>query len=430
MINNFHKSFVEEGVDTSDATMVAADLLLAKTGYGSAGTKITGTAALREAIAHNYLDVNASNTQFHASAPISYIVETPAGVRYWIYVGTAIDVWFKKSTDGLNWGPRVAIHVGTAIISGVWYDRWSGINADKIHVAYTESVGHTCKYRSIDAGNSDALSTETTIFTGVSAGTSSRLSIARMRGGNLLCWVTIDANLEGGMFKSTDVGANWSAVTNNEALATHDHGIILPGFAADDQDAILLFWDASANEISRCLYDDSGDSWAETSIAGSMMEVALNAMGPSISAFVDLENSQIVMSAWSGVDTASAALRCWTVTESAITEKTAIVASSTDDQGLCAIGKDIDTGHWRAFYGGLTDGTDTWSSSVSICSKISTDSGATWGSETIVSGSQKATSLFGIVTVPRFSSPWQVIWQQTVASDSTAAGFLTARGAS
>jgi Neuraminidase (sialidase) len=190
----------------------------------------------------------------------------------------------------------------------------------------------------------------------------------------------------------------------------------MPGFAADNQDAILLFWDASANEVSRQLYDDSANSWAETSIAGSMTELGIATAGPNMSAFPDLSNNRVVMCAWENTDTATAKLRCWTVTESAITEKTNIVASSGDDQGLCVIGLDTTTGYWHAFYCGKSDGSETWNTATRIYHKVSTDAGATWGAEELVSGTA-AFPFWGLMTLPRFATPWQIGYQLTASNE-------------
>jgi hypothetical protein len=184
--------------------------------------------------------------------------------------------------------------------------------------------------------------------------------------------------------------------------------ILVPGFAADDQDIMAIFWDASANEVSRYVHDDSGNSWAETSIAGTMVEQNAATAYPHFDAAVDLANSQIVITAWSAVDAANADLRCWTVSESAITETAAnVVLNGTDDQGLCAVGIDTSTGHWYVAYGGKSDGSETFASggalpAINLYFKASTDGGATWSPETLLTNVQA--DIRWINTVPRMSS--------------------------
>lgn len=335
-----------------------------------------------------------STNNMHTGAGTNYIVKTPSGVLYLFYIDVNVDVAYRKSTDGgFTWSiSPVIVFTGTVIGLSVWYDRWSGINADLIHLAYTETTGHDTLYRTVNAASSDALSTQTTIFNGVSGAQSgSYLSITRARGGNVYCKTQIDAGVEGGFFRLPNAnvpnGAWDAARTIDEAVATLDMMILVPGFAADNQDIMAIFWDASANEVSRKIYDDSANTWAETSIATSMVEIAPGTAFPNFAAAVDLTNSQIYLIAWNGIDTANQDLQCWTVTESAITAKTDVVTNGVDDQGLAALALDTETGYLYAFYAGKSDGSETWPTSLNIYCKGSTDSGGTWSPETLMTPS-------------------------------------------
>lgn len=352
----------------------------------------------------NIIVGSGSNGSIQNGSGTQYLVRRPSNGHLYLFTADQFngDILAFKSVDGgLTWQQPIVVAAIACAQLAVWYDRWSGIDADLVHLAYSDSGADDCLYRSLDL-SSDSLGTQTTIFAGASTTTLSHLSITRARGGNLYAKVCIDNGIEGGFFRSTDVGGTWGSRTLNEALASQDQMILLPGFAADDQDIIGIFWDASADEISRQLYDDSADTWAETSIATSMVDRANTSDFPHFAASVDLENSQIVLAAWSGADTANADLRCWTVTESAITEVTNVVQNSTDDQGLCALGIDTDRGYWYVAYCGKSDGSETWNTAVNVYFKVSTDGGSTWGPETITTANLGVQEIHSLFCCPRF----------------------------
>jgi len=317
----------------------------------------------------------------------NYLVQTLAGALYVFYIDGLSDVAFKKSTDGgRTWGVQTVIHAGTVIALAVWYDRWSGIAAGLIHCAYTDNGVDDILYRNIDTENSDALSGATTVFLGSTAIAGGALSITRARGGNLVVAGSIDAGTEDGAWESTDVGATWgSTIADPSEAETTDQYLLLPGWNADTQDVMLIFWDVSANELSVKRYDNSANSWEETSIATAMVDLSSTTGFPNVAAAVDLINSQNVVIAWTNTDTANADLRCWKITDTTITEMTNIVQNSTDDQGLCALGIETQMGAWHAAYCGKSDGTETWASSVKLYMKISVDGGTTWQSESSLS---------------------------------------------
>ena len=354
----------------------------------------------------------------HAGLDTNYIIQTPAGVLYNIYgAGEALgNLQFAKSTDhGLTWSQATTISSQPNSTQwSVWYDRWSNISAGLIHCAYTNSSTDDTLYRTINTESSDALSTETTIFAGASTAAQGGLSVVRAVGGNVYCRTCIDAGAEGGFYRLPNAnvpsGAWDAARTVNEALAVSDQMILLPDLnSADNQDIYGIFWDSSADEISRQNYDDSANTWAETSISGSMVDLTIsgsNSSWPHYAAAVDLTNSQTVLIAWTGVDTLNADLKCWTINSTTVTAKTDVVTNSTDDQGLAAIGIDTDTGYWYAFYAGASDGSETFGTDVNVYMKVSTDSGTTWGAETRISTDNYTQNVTRLWCIPRFTGMW------------------------
>lgn len=296
------------------------------------------------------------------------------------------DFFYSKSTDGgFTWGEPVVIRTGAVDGVAVWYDKWTPSDTGtKVHLAYIDNGVDDVFYRSLDTSG-DSLGTEATIFAGATAvsGVNTCIALTKARGGNLYCAFDIDGGTETGFYRSVDAGANWTSRTDvNEATA--DYYLLAPGFAADNQDIICIYWDRSADEISRKLYDDSANSWGESSIATSMADVASSLACPQFALTVSSAASKIYLAAWSNVDTLNADLRFWTIDESAITEGTNIVQNSTDDQGCVALSLATDTTTIYAFYGGKSDGSETIDNTagINIYYKTSTDAGSTWGSET------------------------------------------------
>lgn len=375
-----------------------------------------------------FADLRICRVDVAAKAVTNYKIVANNGDIYFVFINLAQDVQFRKSTDGgITWQQDVVVFTGTAIYLSVWFDRWSSLSAGLIHCAYTESVTNDTLYRTINTESSDALSTQTVIFAGASQANGGHLTIARALGGNVYCKTCIDAGVEGGFFRLPNAnvpnGAWDAARTIDEALATQDQMILMPGFAADNQDMLAIFWDGSANEISRKIYDDSANTWAETSIATGFTDLLATVATANFSAVCDLANSRVVLIAWNNVDTALADLQCWTVTESAITAKTDVVANGTDDQGLCTLGLDTVTGYWYAAYGGKSDGSETWNTAINIYGKVSTDSGATWGPEYFLSsGIFTPTSvLLGMHACMRFTKARDA--NPIVLCDNTGAGI-------
>lgn len=348
-----------------------------------------------------------------AGAGTNYIVQASNGALYMVFIDSASDVSYLKSSDGgETWGPAVlASTAGTNTQLAVWYDRWTdttGTLGDRIHFAFTDSGTDDTSYRTLNTAD-DTLSTQTVIFAGGSTAAGNHLSITRAVGGNVYCKTVIDAGAEGGFFRlptaNVPNGAWDAARTADEAIATLDQMILLPDYdAADTNDILAIFWDASANEISRKLYDDSANSWAEASISGSMTELGTGTAFASFAVAPDPGNTRHILVAWSATDAANADLRCWTVDSGAIAEVTNVVLNSEDDQGLCAIGIDTVTGYWHVFYGGASDGSETWNTALNIYTKVSRDLGTTWGPETkLTNGTVETATLRHIYTCPRFT---------------------------
>ena len=369
----------------------------------------------------------------HSGAGTCYPIQANNGNYYMTYLqggagisGGAPTFNYVKSPDKIQWSVPSLIQ-GSVTGDGIcnWYDRWSGISADLIYVGMVDSTNDDITFRTINTASADALGTQTVVLAGATTAVGKSISIVRGRGTNIVVAGSIDAGAEDGAWESSDAGATWaSAIADPSEAATQDQYFLLPGWNADTEDQMLLFWDASANELSVKRYDNSANSWAETTIsgAGAAVDQVATTAYPHFAATIDLINSQNVILFWNAIDAANADLKCYTVTDSAVTAKTDVVANGTDDQGLCAIGIATDTGYWHAFYTGKSDGSETYPTATNLYRKISTDAGTAWGAE------EAMTTVAGNITwlacAPRFTGDPFVCWIEESA-DTPEEGFYT-----
>lgn len=374
-----------------------------------------------------------ANGLTYTGGGVNYVVQANNGSLYLVYVDAQSDVVFVKSTnDGITWTNPTAVFTGTARGVSVWYGRWSGLANDKIYIAYNDDGNGDILFRTIDTASSDALGTETTVFAGTSSAGGCGFSICLDRAGNVRVAGAIDAGAEDGAWSSTDDGATWGdTIADPSEGATQDQYFLLPGWNADTSDFMLIFVDASANGLSVKRYDDSANTWGETAIIadGSFTDQTASNAFPHVACFVDVANSRNIVAAWNATDAANADLTCWIITDTTVTAVTDIVTNSTDDQGLCAIGIDTDTNTWYAFYGGKSDGSETYATSMMIYYKTSSDSGTTWGSETALSTILRASQW--LVCTPRFATDYFTAFFNDSTNDNIAgSAVLPASGGS
>ncbi len=321
----------------------------------------------------------------------NYIVETKNGAIYLFIAGLNLLKGFKSVDGGYSFTELstniLSIGISPYLVS-VWYERWSGIDGDDIYIAAINRGNHDVEFRVLDTTN-DSLSSVSTVFAGASSAAGGSLSISKMRGGNLICVGCIDAGTEIFSKKSTDNGVNWTNITAGyEASGSGDLCTVMPGWDTDTNDAMMFYYDRSATEVSVKYYDDSANSWSETSIATTISFPTTSTAGQGMhwSASVDYNNSRNVLIFWTAIDTANADLRCVKVTQSTVTETANnVILNSPSDQAFCTLTIRPDNS-WIVFYFGLSLSStliyDLYNITTTLCYKISTDYGETWNTRT------------------------------------------------
>ncbi len=309
------------------------------------------------------------------SGPIWVSVNT----AYIIYIDDSDDVVYQKTTDGgATWDSAVTINSDTAIKMSVWYDRWTPGNAGTlIHLVYTEADGDDLFYRNLNTLD-DSLSTEVKVVDGASYTNGNwftgAVDIVRARGGNLYLAFWGDADGEFGFYRSTDNGATWTSRAQLADGNDADGILLMPGDETDGNDIWCVYWDRSLQELSLKTYDNSGDSWSESSISAS---ISGSSFYYQMSAAPRHSDNHVILAVWSTLDHATADLKVWDIGGGASITALTNVLTDTDNSAQVAVLINQQNGDiYVAYLKGVT-----WQATVDVKYKKSTDGGTTWGSE-------------------------------------------------
>ena len=305
---------------------------------------------------------------------------TSATVGYFIFINTTEDLVYKKTTNGgATWGSDVTIRLDTSLRKFSCWADWhtSGDTGTKLHIVWVGSG--SVAYRSLDTSD-DTLSTEVNVksVSGTDTGTSYRdgaiIDIVKARGGNLYCaFYNEDAVTDtSGFERSTDGGVTWDAKA--EPWEGEAERIILqPGDAADSNDIMAFFWDQSAEEIDRKLYDDSADSWSTTNIATGVTDSFTDThMWSACHRHSDNHSILIVQT---GGDVSTVDMQCWDIASGSITAKTDVWTNEDDHAGAAIAINQNNDDLYAVFCG---DPCEVLASALNVYRSKSTDGGTTW----------------------------------------------------
>lgn len=304
---------------------------------------------------------------------------------YLIGKDSQLDLNYYKTTDGgENWGSAVQLENNATNNLAIWYDKWTdGDSGTLIHVAWIDVTTDDIEYRTIDTSD-DSLSSVVTVFSGSSTtGTTGDwtgwcISITKARGGNIYVGGWIDTSGENGFWRSTDGGSSFGSratVCDGNAV---DRIMFMPGSEADNQDIWCFYQDVDANEITLKVYDNSGDSWSESSQIAGMIENSDFFGFDCVERFSDNHVILVLWDRHNAIATPDPALECYDVTDSSTWTQKTNIKSGDSIYGICAILLDQATDNLYVAY-------QTSTSTGHIKYKSSSDGGTTWGSETDLS---------------------------------------------
>ena len=294
---------------------------------------------------------------------------------YMFFIDSAIDFHYRKTTDsGASWGTEVTIRTGTVLGFSIWYDRWTkGDSGDIIHMAFVDTNDDNITYNSFDT-NDDTLDGEVTVLNGSTADGGASfvfrcISIVKAKGGNVYVGGWIDNDGENGFFRATQSPA--TSFTSRTTMADGnvvDRIQFLTGSETDTNDIWSIYQDASANQITLKVYDDTGNSWSESSSIDSIAEATVFFGYDAMDRHSD---GHAILVMWNANQSTTADLAVWDITD--ISTQTAKTDVIVDDSvhGICGLVINQQNDNLYAIYSdGATIGQ--------IFYQISTDGGGTW----------------------------------------------------
>lgn len=332
-----------------------------------------------------------------ADLSITGIVSTTLDTRsvlfgpYWSDEDTAVVIYLDAGNDlnmartinaGASWA-ITEIETGTAVVGSAWYDgETTNDTGTLLHVVWADSGASEIQYVNIDVsdGTVSSIVLIDDSYTISSTPQSNRAAITKTLNGNLL--VGHGTTSENHVFRSTDDGATWTSRTAvTEGTTSYDYIMFFPADTGDDADAACIYWDRSTNVLSVKMYDDSANTWTETTIQTGMVDDTFHM---NFDAVLRHSDGHIFLAAHSDDDQSTDDIRTYDLTVDSIASPTVTVLPSTgwviqnipeSAQVALIINQQNDDLYCAYLKGG------TWVATVNVYYKISTDNSVSWGSE-------------------------------------------------
>ncbi len=301
-----------------------------------------------------------------------------------VFIDNGVDISFARTTDaGVNWA-TTEIAAGSTQQVACWFDlETPGDTGNLVHIVWGDSAGGDLFYRTVDVSDG-SLGTQRTIDATVTIsaqGSANRIAITKTVNGNLLAALETQTEIE--CYRSVDAGVIWTSRADVfETLAVQDWVLLFPA-NVDPGDAVALYWDSSANEISLKMYDDSANTWTEFSPVISTATDDLIHM--NMDGAIRHSDSHLLMAFHSNDDTSGDVLKTFDLTVDDIDTPTVtakadvFTTEAAPAQGAVFINQQNDDVYVSWLGGG------TWQSAVDVVYKKSIDDMGSWEAESAYS---------------------------------------------
>ncbi|KKK53947.1 hypothetical protein LCGC14_3089670, partial [marine sediment metagenome] len=249
---------------------------------------------------------------------------------------------------------------------------------------------------------------ELIVFNGASASgigwQNGGISIVKARGGNIYVGGWIDNNGENGFFRATDSPAtSFTARTDTgfiEGIEV-DRIMFLAGNEADSNDIWSIYQDVSANEMTLKVYDNSANTWNESSVIDSIDETSIFFGFDSMDRHSD---GHAILVLWNEQRSATGDLAVHDITNiTTFSEKTDVVSNS-DVFGIVGL---LINQQNDDLYVDYNDGLNPGQ----IVYQKSTDGGGSWDGELAMSVTEDNHRLvMGGTSVGDDGGRWMPVW--------------------
>ena len=328
-----------------------------------------------------------------------------------LFNDTATLVYIKTTDGGLTWSSDVTIKSGNIPGFSIWPDWWTpGDGGTNIHIVYAVNDPDAVSYRRLDTAD-DSLSAEVNvtspvITSSVTTWQAACVDIVKTRGGHLIMAFWADTVGARGTFRSTNGGASWSSRAQVADGDEVDRILLFPGNEVDPNDIWCIYWDVSAQELSLKVYDQSANTWSETSIAtGHQAFFTISFMMAAMQRHSD---NHVIVTALTNGGTNAADLKLYDIVGpgDTVTKSNVFTNEVNHTATTLTIDQQVD-----ALYVGYTgDPSDTSPTAARVRYKKSTDGGTTWSAATIYdqSGENNWPEIFSGVSVDNRGGKWMM----------------------
>ncbi len=308
-----------------------------------------------------------------------YFSDISKGVSFSIDVQQDLQLHYTDD-KGATW-TTTEIVAGQVTCMAAWFDQETpGDSGTLVHIAWMDAADDKVYYVTFDI-DANSLGTIRTVDAGVTIDNTingNRIGICKTGNGNII--VAFKTQAEFDTYKSSDnfATAGTSIANPFESGAGVVDFLMLFDANVDAGDAAAVYWDLSANELSVKMYDDSADTWTETSIATSLTD---DGVYPNFDGSIRHSDSKLILGAHSAFDTTGDDLLTFEIALDSIASPTVTAKTNifTNQAASAVVSVHINQQNDDVRIAYCKGGT--WKVAVDVVFHLSDDDLATWEAE-------------------------------------------------